>query len=50
MAEIPGAGRAESNVYTILLIIATVVMIGATIYLAIRHQHLFGTLNPFSGA
>ncbi len=50
MAEGPGVGRADSNVYTILLIIATVVMIGATVYVGIRHQQLFGTLNPFTGA
>lgn len=50
MAEGPGVGRADSNVYTILVIITTVVMVGATVYLAIRHQQLFGTLNPFSGA
>lgn len=50
MAEGPTGGYAESNVYTILVILATVVMFGATIYLAVRHQQLFGTLNPFAGA
>lgn len=50
MAEGPSYGRADSNVYTILLIIATVVMVGATVYVGIRHQQLFGTLNPFTGA
>ncbi len=43
-------GSAPNDVYTILLILATVLMAGATIYLAVRSQQLFGSWNPFSGA
>jgi hypothetical protein len=49
MGDRPGE-RAENDVYTILLILATVLVAGATIYLAVRSQQLFGTWNPFSGA
>ncbi len=40
----------ESDVYTVLLILATVLVAGATIFLAMRSQQLFGSWNPFSGA
>ena len=43
-------GKPENDVYTILLILATVLVAGATIYLAIRGQQLFGSWSPFSGA
>ena len=43
-------GKPEHDVYTVLLILATIVVGAATVYLAIRSQQLFGTWNPFSGA
>lgn len=39
-----------NDIYTILLIVATVLVAGATVYLAMRNQQLFGTWNPFTGA
>jgi hypothetical protein len=47
MSEGPPGGKPENDVYTILLILATVMLGGATIFLAIRSQQLFGTWNPF---
>jgi hypothetical protein len=42
--------RPDNDVYTVLLAMATILVIGATVYLAIRSQHLFGSWNPFTGA
>ena len=50
MSEGPAASRPKNDVYTVLLILATVLVAGATIFLAIRSQQLFGSWNPFSGA
>ena len=50
MSDKPADRKPENNVYTILVIVATVLVAGATIYLAIRSQQLFGSWNPFSGA
>jgi len=50
MSDGPVEGKPENDVYTILLILATVLVAGATIYLVIRSQQLFGSWNPFSGA
>ena len=50
MAEKSAAAQPENNVYTVLLIVATVLVAGATIFLATRSQALFGSWNPFSGA
>ena len=50
MSERPISGEPENNVYTVLLIIATVLVAAATIFLAVRSQQLFGSWNPFSGA
>ena len=44
------AGKPENNVYTVLLMIATIVVVAATVFLAISSQRLFGSWNPFSGA
>ena len=49
MSDRPG-DRPENDVYTILIIMASVLVMGATVYLAIRSQQLFGSWNPFSGA
>jgi hypothetical protein len=51
MSERPvNGGQPESNVYTVLLILATVFVAGATVFLAVRSQQLFGSWYPFSGA
>lgn len=50
MSEGPAPDRPPNNVYTVLVILATVVVAGATIYLALRSRQLFGSWNPFSGA
>ncbi len=47
MSEGPAGANPENNVYTILLILATVLMAGATVYLLIRSQQLFGDWYPF---
>jgi hypothetical protein len=47
MSDSPADQKPENNVYTILVIVATVLVAGATIYLAIRSQQLFGSWNPF---
>lgn len=38
--------KPASDIYTILLIVATVLVAGATIYLASRNAALFGSWNP----
>lgn len=50
MSEQPAGGQPEHSVYTVLLILATVIVAGATVYLAVRSQQLFGSWNPFGGA
>lgn len=50
MSEIPAGEKPQSNVYTVLLILATVMTAAATIFLAVRSQQLFGDWNPFAGA
>jgi len=49
MGDRPGM-PAENDVYTVLLILATVLVAGATVFLVMRSQQLFGSWNPFSGA
>lgn len=49
MSDRPAASP-ENDVYTVLLMFATILVAGATIFLAIRSQDLFGTWNPFTGA
>ena len=44
------AGQPVNDCYTLLVVLATVVVAAATVYLAVRSQHLFGTSNPFGGA
>ena len=50
MSDRPAEGKPESNVYTVLLLIATLLVAGATVYLAVESQRLFGSWNPFSRA
>ncbi len=49
MSEQPADERSDSNVYTVLLILATVLVAAATLFLAIRSQQLFGSWSPFGG-
>jgi len=49
MSERP-TEQPEDNIYTILLMIASVIVAAGTIYLIVRHQHHFGTWNPFTKA
>jgi len=37
----------DSDVYTVLLIIASIVTIAGTVYLCVRSQELFGNWSPF---
>jgi len=46
MGERPAGAQPENNVYTILVMIAALLVVGATVYLAVRCQQLFGTWNP----
>lgn len=48
MSEEPVGQQPSQDVYTVLLIVATVMVFAATIYLAIRSNQLFGSWNPFS--
>ncbi len=50
MSESPAVGQPDHNVYTVLLVLATIIVGGATIYIAVRSQQLFGSWNPFGGA
>ena len=49
MSDSP-AGQPESNVYTVLVIVATILIASATVFLAVRSEQLFGSWNPFTGA
>ena len=50
MSERPAEGKPENNVYTVLLFIATLLVAGATVFLAVKSHQLFGSWNPFSRA
>ncbi|MBI4719535.1 MAG: hypothetical protein HY763_17195 [Planctomycetes bacterium] len=50
MSEGPAVGKPGHDIYTVLVILATVLVVGATIYLGIRSHQLFGSWNPFSAA
>lgn len=50
MSDRLAGGRPESNVYTVLLLIATLLVAGATVFLAVKSQQLFGSWNPFTRA
>jgi len=45
----PSPAKPESDIYTILLAIATVFMLIATVFISIRSQQFFGTWLPFGG-
>ena len=52
-SDFPGSQQAEppaqSNIYTVLVIIATLFVAAATIYLGYRNFELFGKIFPPSG-
>lgn len=48
MTESQPAGTPDNNVYTVMVLTAAVLVLSATIFLAVRSQQLFGTWNPFS--
>lgn len=48
MSDRPTSHQPGNDVYTILLMVATVMLIGSTIYLAMRSQELFGIWDPFT--
>jgi len=48
VSEGPAGVQPESDIYTVLLIIATLIVVASTVYLAVCSQSLFGTWNPFS--
>jgi uncharacterized membrane protein len=50
MSDRPADDQPENDVYTILLMIATIMVAAVTVFLAVRSQALFGSWNPFSGA
>lgn len=47
MSERPAGAQPEHNIYTALVILATLITGGAVIYLAVRTHALFGTWSPF---
>ena len=47
MTEIgPTPGRPESDIYTVLLILASIFLLVGTVVIAVRAQHVFGTWLP----
>jgi hypothetical protein len=42
--------RPESDIYTVLAAIATIIVVAATVFLCIRSNQLFGLWHPFGGA
>ena len=50
MSERPAGDQPQNNVYTVLVILATILVAAATVFLLIRSQQLFGHWSPFSGA
>ncbi len=49
MSDHPAGSQPDNNIYTVLLILATTLVAGATVFLVMRGQQLFGSWNPFGG-
>ena len=47
MSEGPTPSKPESDVFTVLLAVATVFVVVATIYTSVRANELFGSWLPF---
>ncbi len=45
----PTTSKPESDIFTVLLAIATLLVLLATVFISIRSQQLFGTWMPFGG-
>lgn len=45
MSELPG-GSADSDIYTVLVVVATVFVAAATIFMMVRSNALFGVWHP----
>ena len=43
----PSPSQAESDIYTVLMAVATVFVLVATVYISVRANDLFGTWLPF---
>ena len=50
MSDRPTDAAPENDIYTVLVMLATILVAGATVYLAVRSQQLFGSWNPFATA
>lgn len=49
MSERPAGAKPENDIYTVLLIVATVMTLAATVFMGMRSDELFGSWNPFTG-
>ena len=47
MSERPAGAQPEHNIYTVLVVLATLITGGGVIFLAMRMHALFGTWSPF---
>ncbi len=43
----PSGARPESDIFTVLIIVATVFVAAATVYTSVRANELFGSWLPF---
>ncbi len=43
----PSDFRPSSNVYTVLVIVATIFLLAATVFTSVRAQELYGNWMPF---
>ena len=48
MSESPVGQKPDNDIYTVLLIVATILVLAATIFMGIRSDELFGSWNPFT--
>lgn len=39
----------DSDIYTVLVIVATIITLSGAVFLLVRSQALFGSWNPFVG-
>ena len=47
MSDRPSGSQPEHNIYTVLVILATLITGSAVLFLAIRSHTFFGSLSPF---
>jgi len=41
-------GDSQSNIYTVLMFVASLLLLLAVVYVWVRHGVVFGSYNPFS--